>query len=99
MTLERLSAGSRRERRSPFFPRVSNETKAGVALRRFRWCGEQDGEPSLILVDVERPLIEPFAGRCRRTYVLPIEESTGAGRGRQCSKQRGPLQQGSSMHV
>src|SRR5262252_5132058 len=99
MTLERFAAGSCGKRRPAFFPRVSDETKAGVALRFLRRRREQNGEPALILVDIERSLIQPFAGRSRRAEILLIEQRPYAGRWCERSKKRGPLQQGSSMHV
>ena len=63
VTLERFTAGSSGKRRTAFFPRVSDETQAGVALWLFRRRGEQERQPPLILVDVERTLIQRVAGR------------------------------------
>ena len=57
------------------------------------------GEPPLILVDVERPLIQPFAGRGRRAEFLIVGRRPSAGGRRQCAEQCGSLQQGSSEHV
>jgi hypothetical protein len=99
MTLERFPAGSCGKRRTAFFPRVSDETQAGVALRRFRRRGEQNREPPLILVYVERTLIQPVAGRRSRVQLLLIEQRPGAGRWGQRSEERGPFQQSSSLHV
>src|SRR5689334_981148 len=99
MTLERFPSGSRGQRWTAFLPRVSDKAEAGVALRLFRRRGEEKREPALILVDIERTLIQPVAGRSRRAQLLLIEQRRDARRGGHRSEQRSPLQQGSSIHV
>lgn len=64
--LQSLAAGADGERWSVFFPGVANKAESWIAQWLFRWRGKQHSLPALVLINVERSLIQTVPDRERR---------------------------------
>src|SRR2546429_4927174 len=61
MLFQSFSTGARRKRWSTLFPAVPHETESWISQWFFRGGGEQNGLPTLVLLNIERPLIQTLS--------------------------------------
>src|SRR6266481_8301899 len=67
MLFQCFSAGAHRKRWSTLFPGVSHETESWISQWFFGRGGEQNGLPTLVLLDIKRPLVQTVPWRLRET--------------------------------
>jgi hypothetical protein len=60
---------ARGKRGTVFLPRISDQTKAGISQRLRGRGGEENRLPALVLIDIERALIETFPRRGSRAVL------------------------------
>ena len=75
--LERLASGARGERRTGLFPGVAYQAEAIVGHGALGGAGGGDGEPAVVLLDGERPLVQSVAHARARTEVISRPEVGG----------------------
>src|SRR5450432_1610457 len=84
MLLKGFPACPRRQRRPTLFPCVADQPEPRVAERPFGGRREQHCLPPLILIDIERTLIQPFSRRGTKAEVPALVNLCGSA----CSSQR-----------
>ena len=65
------------DRRTALLPRIAKQPQAWVAQRLLRWRGVQDRLPASILIDVERALVQAFAGGKMRFEIVALPQMLG----------------------